>query len=500
LLTAVGAALRFHFLDRKIFWFDECFSSEVARLDWHSFARLLWAREANMSLYYLLLRGWQHFGQSEFFIRSLSAVAAVATLPAIYWLGSQLFDQRVGVLATALLSVNAYHVRYAQEARSYSLFVLLATLSSGFLVAYLREPSQRKKVAYVLASVLAVYAHFYALLLIAAHWLALRLLPGDSARRDAQRVDFRQAVLRDTRRGWLWIGILILPVLVFVAKTGAGPIRWIQRPGVASVAGYYEHMTGHGGPLLVLLYVVAGIVAIGPCFKGLVVRSTARNWVIWRLQFLLIWLLFPVICTLLLSIGRPVFLERYLMFCLPAFTILAAAGLARLQKSWRIGLALSAMLLLSLQGTASYYQHDFDLDREAADAATYYVLNHAQPGDAILFHIAEARVPYEFYKGLRSQRHDEALAQQKPVESPQIIYPVHGNHLDYRDFSGKPTAEFLRLEPPRHPRVWLMLMENGPASNPDATTLMVRHALEESFGHAQRFEFNRVEVWLYSRR
>src|SRR5260370_3048861 len=174
LLTAAATALRFLFLARKPFWFDEAFSVEIARMSWHDFTRLLWWREANMSLYYVTLRGWLHLGGSPFCIRSLSVLASLATLPAIFWLGCKLFDRRVGLIAVALLSCNAYSIRYAQEARSYSLFVLLATLSSGFFVAGLHEPSNRNRRAYILTSALAVYAHLYPLLLVAPHWLSGR--------------------------------------------------------------------------------------------------------------------------------------------------------------------------------------------------------------------------------------------------------------------------------------------------------------------------------------
>ena len=172
-IDALAAILRFAFLARKPFWFDECFSVEVARLSWHDFGRLLWRREANMSLYYLLLRGWLHFGSSPFFIRSLSVIISLASLPAIYWLAGKLFDRRVALLAATLISFNAYHIRYAQEARSYSLFVLLATLSSGFFVALVRNPSRGNRAGYILASVLGGYAHLYALLLLAAQWLSV---------------------------------------------------------------------------------------------------------------------------------------------------------------------------------------------------------------------------------------------------------------------------------------------------------------------------------------
>src|SRR5260370_28024515 len=134
LWTAAATALRFLFLARKPFWFDEAFSVEIARMSWHDLTRLLWWREANMSLYYVLLRGWLHFGSNPFYIRSLSVLASVATLPAIFWLSCKFVDRRLGLIAAALLSCTAYAISYAQEARSYSLFVLLSTLASGFFV------------------------------------------------------------------------------------------------------------------------------------------------------------------------------------------------------------------------------------------------------------------------------------------------------------------------------------------------------------------------------
>ena len=359
LLATAVTVLRFLFLARKPFWFDECFSVEVARLSWHDFVRLLWWREANMSLYYVLLRGWLHIGWnsglnsgfSPFFIRSLSVLFSLATLPAIFWLGCKLFDRRVGLIAVALMSCNAYHIRYAQEARSYSLFVLLATLSSGFFVACLREPSRRNRWSYILASILAVYAHFYALLLIAGQWLSVRGLEGTqpSGPRMATSSAMRRTSLRHT---WIWIGVAVLPLLAFVGKTGAGQIRWIPRPGVHDLLDYWEHLAGNDGLPLLLLYAAACLAAILP-LRGRLFRLGAE-WEVWRRQFLLIWLLFPVALALLLSLARPVFLARYFVFCLPALIVLAAAGLANLRKTWMVAICLAAMLLLSLQGTLSY--------------------------------------------------------------------------------------------------------------------------------------------------
>jgi len=50
-----------------------------------------------------------------------------------------------------------------------------------------------------------------------------------------------------------------------------------------------------------------------------------------------------------------------------------------------------------------------------------------------------------------------------------------------------------------HPRIWLMLMNNGSAEKPDPTTLMLKQILPETFPKIQRWNFAKVEVRLYSR-
>ncbi len=490
-LVAASAVLRFLFLVRKPFWFDEAFSAEVARIGWGNFLHLLWWREANMSLYYVLLRLWLHFGQSEYFIRSLSVVAAVATVPAIYWLGSLLYDRRVGLIAAALLTFNAYNVRYAQEARSYALFVLLATLSSACLIAHLDRPSRRNRAAYAVASVLAAYAHFYALLLVAGHWLALRIL-----RDRSQQATDSGPELPNMRRTWITIGIAVLPLLIFVAKTGAGPIRWIQRPGMSDLVEFWEHLAGSEHWLLLALYAAGCIAAVLPLGTRLFKAGQDRD--TWRAQFLLIWLLFPIVLTALLSFARPVFLGRYLIFCLPAFVILTAAGLARIRNFWLLSAALAGTLALAGQSVLFVYGHDFDSERDGSGAAANYVLDHAEPGDAIIFHIAETRVPYEFFRSVRAGE-NTASAASKSQLGPEIIFPHHADGLDYRDFTGKPTADFLRTEPVRYRRVWVVLMNNGPVANPDPTTVVLSQILGQSFPQMQSSQFSKVEVRLYSK-
>lgn len=485
---AAGTWARFYCLSCKPFWFDECFSVEVARIDWRNFLHLMWWREANMSLYYVLLRIWLAFGHSPYFIRCLSVVISAATVPAIYWVAQLLYDRRVALIATGLLALNAYSIRYAQEARSYGLLVLLATLSSGFFISFLRTSTRRNCTAYVVVSVLAVYAHFYALLLIAAHWLAVRWAGIPMPTSDPSREEFT----RQLRRDWIAIGIAVSPLLVFVAKTGAGPIKWIQRPGIGDLWRCSSDFT-NGLPVI---YLVACVLALLPVRKRLLAR--AEHWESWRVQFLSVWLLFPILLTVLVSFARPVFLARYMIFCIPALLILAAAGLGSVRPAWLGAMFVALALILSAQFVPFVYSHDFDNERDASGAATNFILDHSQASDGIIFHIAETRIPYEFFRSLRAGA-KTASPEFNRDGGPEILFPHHGPGLDYRDFTGKPSEELARAAAEKHPRLWLMLMNNGAAGKPDPTTTMLTQTLPAKFPKFQSWRFARVEVRLYSR-
>ena len=502
LLLAASIGVRVFCLTCKPFWFDECFSVELARISWRNFLRLLWWREANMSLYYMLLRTWLHFGQSPSFIRGLSVLFSVATLPAIYWLARVLYDRKVALITASLFAFNAYSLRYAQEARSYALFLLLATLSSASLIAFLRTPGPHTRHSYVATSILAAYAHFYALLLMVAHWLALRFavsscdfqLSSGTASRNLKPET--RNLTRPLAKTWRVIAIAVAPLLIFVVKTGAGPIRWIHRPSLRDVLDFFVHLAGGNTWLLLVVYAAACITAISGDWRRLFKREQA--WETWRCQFLLVWLLFPIVLTVLLSFARPVFLDRYMIFCLPPLLILASAGLARLRQPWLLGLTLATILLGSSQGILYVYGHDFDNERDASGAASDFILDHAQAGDGVIFHIAVTRVAYEFFRSLRAEQ-DTASRQFRDL-GPEILYPHHADGLDYRDFTGKPTPEMLRNMTSGHPRVWVMLMNNAPTGKPDPATVMLTQVLSESFPKVQRWQFPLVEVRLYSSR
>ncbi len=187
-----------------------------------------------------------------------------------------------------------------------------------------------------------------------------------------------------------------------------------------------------------------------------------------------------------------------MIFCLPALLVLTAAGMASLRPSWIAGTLAVLVVLLSARSVPFVYSHDFDKERDASIAASEFVMDHALPGDAIVFHIAETRIPYEFVRSSRLKE-NTALPGFDENFGPEIVFPQHGPGLDYRDFTGKPTPDLLRTELPSHSRVWLMLMNNGPPEKPDPTTIMVSQLLPQMFPKMQQWQLAKVELRLYSK-
>jgi 4-amino-4-deoxy-L-arabinose transferase-like glycosyltransferase len=484
-ITALAAALRLHALGAKSFWMDEGVTAACMRLDWYNLLRLLWRREANMALYYLLLRGWLHFGSTEVWYRGLSVLAAVATVPVLYVLGKRLFGVTVGLTAALLLAVNAYHVRYAQDARSYSLVVFLVTLATCFFTQAMQSGQRRHWKWYVAASALAIYTHFFAVLAIVAHWVSLRAWSKLPAAEGSQVEGNGANHTEEVKRALKQIGLWTLPVWIFIATTGAGTLRWIHRPGPHELYEFLEQFAGNAGSRLCGLYLACGALAAVAAVRTWRRLGCSRE--SWGYVLVWGWAIVPLLVTLFVTLARPVFLPRYLIIILPAFLLLAAVGLASLRPRWLLLPVLGAIVWFALGGVRSYYGMDFDIGRQDYRQASTYVLAHSDTGDAILFYPSYGRCAYQYYEdhfpGTNAR--------------PMIVAPGHGERMTWRDFMGKVSPQVLDQVTREYRRVWVVLAHNpgpdeAPLSQRIKATVAARYHLVEIH------EYAGVDVYLYA--
>jgi len=176
-LTVLAAVLRFATLDRQSFWSDEAITVLLTRMDLGRMLDTIGDTESTPPVYYVVAWVWTRvFGDGEIGLRSLSALAGVATVPVTYAAGRTLLGARAGIAAAALVTVSPPLVWYSQEARSYALAVLLCGLSFWAFARASEEPSGRLLALWAVPSVLAVGTHYFAgfVVLVEAAWLVSR--------------------------------------------------------------------------------------------------------------------------------------------------------------------------------------------------------------------------------------------------------------------------------------------------------------------------------------
>ncbi len=111
---------------------------------------------------------------------------------------------------------------------------------------------------------------------------------------------------------------------------------------------------------------------------------------------LLIWLFLPVALIIPISLGLPVLAERYLIWVMPAFLIVAALGVVSLSQASRLAGAtlLAAILALNLTAVAAQTTQPIKADYRSA---MRYVNANSQPGDVMLYQIPYARYAMTYY-------------------------------------------------------------------------------------------------------
>lgn len=350
----------------KSLWYDESVSISYATSSfaqmWHQIA----GHDSNGSLYYVLLWIWVHLaGQGEGIVRLPSAVFAATTAPILYLLARRLFTTRVAVVAAILLICQGLFIAYAQEARSYALAMLLATLSSYFVVRARQDGGGSSWILYVVSIAAGMYAHLFIVLVAAGHaiWLI------------AERVRARTFIAT-----YLLVALLSSPMLAFaILNPGPDWMHGLQFDALgwtllAFVSGTWITLVSYAALVLVAIWLAVG---------------RHQN----RVTFVVLWLSVPVVTMIAGSALHPLLVARYLIVALPALALALAVGATALWR-WPTRVAVTVILALSIVGLGSWYlgepKHDWR-------AATGYVADRALPSDAVIFYPAHVSLPFEYY-------------------------------------------------------------------------------------------------------
>src|SRR3989344_390155 len=97
--------------------------------------------EVHPPLYFLLSHIWERFSDNLQFIRLLSIIFGVATIPSIVFVGKKILDRRIGLLAAFLFTISPSQIYYASIGRMYALAVFESTWIIYFFIQFLNKKS-----------------------------------------------------------------------------------------------------------------------------------------------------------------------------------------------------------------------------------------------------------------------------------------------------------------------------------------------------------------------
>jgi len=473
MFIGLGTCLRLHLLGVRSLWLDEAFSISVARTPLPEFLRTVWWGEANMTLYYLLLRVWLHVGDSEFWLRSLSVLLGVLTIAATYLLGERFLSRRVGLIAAALLTIHSFHIRYSQELRSYTLVTLLVILSTYAFLAALQAPDRKVFwLLYALFSALALYAQVLAVFVLCSQWLVLT--PG--------RIK-RLGIFRLLSVGTA-IGILAAPIAAVMLFQNKGQLDWVPRPNLIRIFDVFQYMAGYE-PLsshysartvfLLIFYATTWIFAFAAALYKDDPEQTEQKKMRASLQVLVLGFVFPITAMIGVSFLKPIMFPRYLLMCVPAAVLLAAQGLITLEQWLPRGRIVSSIVLLIMItaaclsigdyfATFGTYGHDWR-------QLTSFVVSQQQPKDAAIFYTFSGHRVFDYYVARERKERGQSA-------SPDVLFPLE---LD-------PAIIEKRTMP--YQRVWLVLHQTIPSAETNRQSALIRSALQKHFRLAGEKEFS----------
>jgi mannosyltransferase len=180
LLLAVGAFLRLSKLGADSLWLDEIDEVTMAALPLRQLLpSLTW--HVSPPLEYLVMHLLAPFGRDETLVRLPAALFGIVAIYVLYQAGRRLMGDAAGLGAAALLTFSLTAISYAQEARMYSLFLLLTSLLLWCCAALIEEPlSWRRWGIAGGVAILTLYTHYYAavtLFGLGVLWLAFCFWP-----------------------------------------------------------------------------------------------------------------------------------------------------------------------------------------------------------------------------------------------------------------------------------------------------------------------------------
>jgi len=305
-ITLAGLVLRLVDIDQWPLWTDEALTLLIAQ--WPVGNLLFAPVDPTPGLYYVLHHLFLGPMVGVAGARSISLLCGTLLIPAAYFLAREM---RVpALLVGALVALSFPLIDYSQEARAYSLLLLLVTISAIFFIRWTRTMRDRELYLAIGSGILAFYTHLVSIFWLGPMWLAIF------------RVGRRHAV-----RPLLLFAIMAAPEVIRLIAYRTTGFLWLTQ---ATPIQAWDTL---GRTLLpfrpVGWWVAPALLLIG--WRGWASRTRLVGWArenrgaAWTLLALLA---SPLLVWLFGFVARPIFMTRTILMGVPGFLL----GIALLLK------------------------------------------------------------------------------------------------------------------------------------------------------------------------
>lgn len=387
-ITFLAFALRTYHIDFQSLWRDEVDAILFATDDLSNAFTMFTRPGENGPLYFLLLRPWIAFlGHSEFATRYFSLLWGVLSIPLVYQFGRRLTPAEGGRLGAFLVALSPYLVWYSQETKMYSLLLFLSVLSGWSLINALQNGGKAYWMGYIVATSVGFYTHILAVALLPFH-IAFFAAGGPSFWRH-------------------WRGLLIAMACLTLPYL---PLALWQIPTLLS-----PFETGHPFfPLDVMLGIMFRVLSFGfstptAAEVGLVIFLLLTGTFLRRAQnaavpqpgplpqvVLWLYILLPVFTVYLISLGMPIFTDRYLITIAPGFYLLLACGLRALRTKSNVVFVLCLAGIVVSGGRSLWFQAHTPIKADFRSAAADY-RQHAAQDDLLIVQMPYVKRNFGYY-------------------------------------------------------------------------------------------------------
>ncbi len=450
-IALVGGFLRVLLLDSKGMWLDETFSVWLAN---HSVVDMLqWMVKIDVHppLYYLLLHYWiAHYGDTPYDVRLLSALFGTVTIPIIYLIGKRISRAVVGLAAAVFLALSPFNIYFAQETRMYTFLMFNAAVAMYALVRLLTDPrsvspigSQFREylhawrtagpaqppdtegnlsylvepprtgwrawisrhrwlpiqsvetdlawVAFIVFSAATLLTHNTAVLFpVATNIFVLGLMLFQRIKKAGSPPAFQAPSF------WNWlkaqIGIFLLwspwiPAFIQQARR-VDQEFWLPKPdwdAVTQTLRFFLNASVAGQASQFMTWILCAVLGFGLVYY----RKKLSIFLFLAALFAV-----PFLGELIVSIHRPIFYGRTLIWItIPLFLVLAA-GIAQLRFRFLIIVVVGILGTNNLFSTGDYYRF---FQKEDWGTAAGYVANFVEKDDLVLFNSNFVVIPFDYY-------------------------------------------------------------------------------------------------------